>query len=131
MSRNSSSNPDVARESCWTDREPLRYLRPFATISQGHTRARPSTGTTTSQHVSAMIRFWLNRLGVEDPWRWSGVMGSTLSSRQRPAWPSVLLLGALMWLRVLPLRVALLRRTRIFAMCVMTAALIFFSATQL
>jgi hypothetical protein len=47
--------------------------RLFPTVSQDHTRTRPSTGTMTSQHVSAMIRFWLGRLGVEDPCRWSGV----------------------------------------------------------
>ena len=47
--------------------------RLFPTISEGHSRAHPSTGTMTSQHVSAMIRFWLNRLGVEHPERWSGV----------------------------------------------------------
>ena len=47
--------------------------RLFPTISEDHSRARPSTGTMTSQHVSAMVRFWLNRLGVRDPSRWSGV----------------------------------------------------------
>ena len=40
--------------------------------------------------------------------------------------------GALMWLQVLlPLRVTLLRRTRILAMFVMTAVLIFFPAIQI
>ena len=45
--------------------------------------------------------------------------------------PSVLLLGALMWPQVLPLRIGLHRRTRFFAMCVMTAVLIFFSAIRI
>ena len=53
---------------------------------------------------------------------------STPSSHSTPVWPSVLLLGALMLLRVLPLRVALPRRTRMFAMCATTGVLISFSA---
>jgi hypothetical protein len=36
-----------------------------------------------------------------------------------------------MWLQVLPLRVGLLRRTRIFAMFLMTAVLISFSTVQI
>jgi len=47
--------------------------RLFPTIPQGHTRARPLSGTMTSQHVSTMVRYWLTRLGVESPCRWSGV----------------------------------------------------------
>ena len=47
--------------------------RLFPTLSSGHTPARPITGTMTSQHVSDMVRFWLHRLGVEQPHRWSGI----------------------------------------------------------
>ena len=53
---------------------------------------------------------------------------STPSSHPTPVWPSVLLLGAPMLLRVLPLRIVLPRRTRMFAMCATTAVLISFSA---
>ena len=47
--------------------------RLFPTLSSGHTPDRPITGTMTSQHVSDMVRFWLVRLGVEQPQRWSGI----------------------------------------------------------
>ena len=47
--------------------------RLFPTLSSGHTPARPITGTMTSQNVSRMVRFWLLRLGVQQPQRWSGI----------------------------------------------------------
>ena len=47
--------------------------RLFPTLSRGHTPTRPATGTMTAQHVSDMLRFWLLRLGVKQPDRWSGI----------------------------------------------------------
>jgi hypothetical protein len=47
--------------------------RLFPTLSRGHTPSHPATGTMTAQHVSDMLRFWLLRLGVRQPHRWSGI----------------------------------------------------------
>ena len=57
-----------------TSMSPCRVCpRLFPTLSPGHSISVPVTGTMTAQHISDMIRFWLCRLGVDQPKQWSGI----------------------------------------------------------
>ena len=57
---------------CLADRQRMvqcrRCPRLFPTLS-----SNGGTGTMTGQHVAAMVQFWLRRLGVQNPERYSGI----------------------------------------------------------